>query len=436
MVFLILDPSTFVSGSGDYVACPSFTKERRMKVFQVVPPVLRDVGKGLEIDVDFLESLKVYLDHFDSLTVACPIKTSNIMGSGLERCVPVRDLPWSNNRLKFIPLPTAYSPLAFLRHIPSVGRILRSEICDADYLIFSPCGLFGDWPTVAIREAIKLRRSYVVEADSDKVSVMRRNSQRDTLWKRLVKNTFVFPLTNRSIIFCLSHSSLAVFQGEDVYKAYAPFSPNAHKLNHHIPIYPGEHITEDQLQAKLSSLCNGAPLKICYAGRAVDVKAPLDWLETLQALTMQGIKFEATWLGDGPLITEMREKVATFKMSNVTLPGYISDRERLLNALKEAHIFLFCHTSRESARILGEALACGCALVGYSNNYAADLVAEHGGGIFSEIGDPAALAATVQHLQNHIGELCNLIQHAAQSGRDFDRHVALKKRIELVKRTR
>jgi glycosyltransferase involved in cell wall biosynthesis len=406
-----------------------------MQVFQVVPPILRDIGNGLEIDIDFLESLKVYLDHFDSFSVACPVRTSNIRGSGLEHCHPVRDLPWGADRLKLIPLPTTYNqPIEFVRQLPAVRAMLQSEIKDSEYLLFSPYSLIGDWPTVALREAVKLRRPYVIEADGVHGDIMRMRSNTGAPWRQFVKKNVLIPLFEHSYRYCLSHSSLAVFQGQDVYDAYASFCSNPHKLNHHIPVHAGDHITERQLQAKLDSLENGAPLKLCYAGRAIDMKGPLDWVETLHQLNLRGVKFQATWLGDGALLPEMRKKVAELGISEcVKFPGNISDRETVLDALKDSHIFLFCHTTLESARVLGEALACGCPLVGYLSAYPSDLVEEYGGGLFSKMGDPDALAQNVQALDKDRDKLSALIRQAARSGQDFDRGAALLKRVNLVK---
>jgi hypothetical protein len=147
-----------------------------MQVLNVVPPVLRDVGQGLEIDIDFAEALGVYLEHFESFAVACPVRKSNIKGSGLERCRSVKDLPWGPARLKFIPLPLATKPVDFLRQLLPVRRILRSEIIGSQYLIVTPYSLFGDWPTVAIREATVRGIPYVIEADGGSRSSRTRSS--------------------------------------------------------------------------------------------------------------------------------------------------------------------------------------------------------------------------------------------------------------------
>ena len=124
---------------------------------------MRKVGNELEIEVDFCESLRLYLDHFDRVCVACPIATET-RDSGLRRCRRVKDLPWQN-RINLIPLPNAFRLNEFLRQFSAVRQVLKTEIEKADYLVFSPHTLVGDWPTVAIREAISLKRPYVIEAD-------------------------------------------------------------------------------------------------------------------------------------------------------------------------------------------------------------------------------------------------------------------------------
>jgi colanic acid/amylovoran biosynthesis glycosyltransferase len=404
-----------------------------MQVLNVVPPILRDLGQGLEVDVDFVEVLGIYLEHFRSMAVACPVRTSDIEGSGLERCRPVTDLAWGPTRLKFIPLPTATRPIKFLRHLSPVRRTLRREILAAEYLVVTPYSLFGDWPTVAIREAILRDIPYVIEADGVHSDIMRMRANNGPQWKRIVKKNILIPLFELSHEYCLKHSALAVFQGQDVFNAYAPLCRNPYKLNHHIPIYPGEHITHEELEAKLTRIRGGEPLKLCYVGRAVDMKAPLQWMETLHALSSLGVSFNASWLGDGPLLQAMREKASSHGLRNITFAGYISDRASVLRVMKDAHLFLFTHITLESARILGEALACGCPLVGYGSAYPADLVATHGGGTFTDIGDAYGLAKKVKLLNDDRRVLTSLVRAAAISGRDFNRPAELHKRANIVK---
>ena len=136
------------------------------------------------------------------------------------------------------------------------------------------------------------------------------------------------------------------------------------------------------------------------------------------------------------MLEAMRAKASDLGVPGVTFAGFVSDRQAVLDALKDADIFLFCHNTLESARILGEALACGAPLVGFETAYPVDLVAEHGGGSFCAMGDVAALARNVRALGRDRGALAKLITRAARSGRDLDRDAALLKRVELVKQNR
>lgn len=404
-----------------------------MQVFQVAPPIVRDSGNGLELDLDYFGSLKVYLEHFESFALACPVYQADLKGSGLERCIPLAELPWGPDRFKFIPLPRTFNPLTFVRELPRVRRLLRSEVEAAEHLIFSPYSLIGDWPTVAIREAVKLGRRYTIEADVVHGDLMRKRHISDVAWKRWVKRNLLFPAFDASERYCLSHASQGIFQGQDVYRAYAPHCRNAHKLNHHVPVYAGDHITDAQLATKLDGVRGGDPLRIVYAGRAIDMKGPLDWVETLGEAARLGIKFEATWIGDGPLLDAMRDRAAALGIAGVKFAGFTSDRAELLAGLRAAQVFLFCHNTLESARILGEALACGAPLVGFESAYPADLVAEHGGGSFVKVGDVRALALKLRELDRDRKGLADLIASAARSGRDLDRDAALHRRAELVK---
>jgi glycosyltransferase involved in cell wall biosynthesis len=401
-------------------------------LLQVLPSIIRKVGDDLEIDVDFSESLRLYLENFDRTVIACPI-TTDIIDSGLRRCRRLKDLPMGN-RIQFIPLPNAYSLGEFLRHYPVVRRLLKTEVEKADYLLFSPHGLVGDWPTVAAREAIKLQRPYVIDADVVYDDVAHAGWARDASWSGFVKKNLTLPLFRRSYRYCLAHASLALLQGQDVYDAYSPFSNNPHKV-YHMPISKDEYISEAQLQNKLKGINRGRALRLCYVGRAIDMKGPLDWLKTLHQSIKNGVSLSATWLGDGSLLQNMRVTAKEFGIADyVKFPGYVSDRETILQTLKDADMFLFCHKTRESPRCLVEALTCGCPLIGYGSAYPKEIIAQRGGGRFAAVGDWNGLAGIVQDLDKNRDKLRELVQLSSASGRLYERDATMQLRIDLIKR--
>jgi glycosyltransferase involved in cell wall biosynthesis len=310
---------------------------------------------------------------------------------------------------------------------------LKAEIENADYLVFSPHALVGDWPMVATREAIKLRRPYVIDADVVYDEVGKVGLARNASWKRIIKKNLVLPLFQRSHRYCLGHSSLALLQGQDVYDAYSPFSSNPHKV-YHMPVSNEDYITEAQLQSKLESLDERKGLRICYVGRAIDMKGPMDWLKALHELNQNGVEIIATWLGDGSLLPTMRIMAENLGMTDyVSFPGYVSDRDEILQTLKNSDMFLFCHNTPESPRCLVEALASGCPLIGYGSAYPKEIVAQCGGGQFATVGNWKELANIVKDLDKNREKLRELIQRASASGRLYERDATMQRRIDLIK---
>jgi len=123
-------------------------------LLQVLPSIIRKVDNDLEIDVDFCESLRLYLRKFRSGNHRVSHYTE-ITDSGLRRCRSVTELPWQS-RMKIIPLPNAYHLVEFLRHYHVVRRLLKTEIEKRPLsAVLHLTVLVGDWPTVGVREAIK-----------------------------------------------------------------------------------------------------------------------------------------------------------------------------------------------------------------------------------------------------------------------------------------
>ena len=105
------------------------------------------------------------------------------------------------------------------------------------------------------------------------------------------------------------------------------------------------------------------------------MKGPGDWLSVLEALDLQSIPFRATWIGDGPDLARMQERVARSGLTDqVVLHGFEGNRAVLLRAMRESDLLLFCHKTPESPRCLIEALVSGCPLVGYETAYPKGLV--------------------------------------------------------------
>ncbi|KAB7785402.1 glycosyltransferase [Methylorubrum populi] len=345
---------------------------------------------------------------------------------------PVADLACAD-RLSVIALPEAYRLLPFALRYRGTRRRLAEAVRTRRYLCFTLGSLTGDWGGIAALESIRQGRAYAVWFDRVEHEVIRRTSSGAPLRRRL-KNALALPLTDGYHHRLIARSALGLFQGRDTFGAYAPHARRPFCV-YDTHTTQADRIPEDALAGKERALLGGAPLNLVYVGRASAMKGPFDWLETLRLARQAGLRFTATWWGDGPLLGAMRSRAAELGLADcVALPGFEGDRDRLLSAMRAAHLFLFCHLTPESPRCLIEALVCGAPLLGYASPYSEDLVARDGGGHLSPMDDPAALAARLTALDGDRAGLAGMVRAAARTGARFDEETVYRERADLLRR--
>ena len=196
-----------------------------------------------------------------------------------------------------------------------------------------------------------------------------------------------------------------------------------------------DQITPESLARKQRRIVDGSPLNIVYVGRAAAMKGPGDWLETLEQLHRRQVPFRATWIGDGPELSKMRERLAGSDLSGaVHLPGFESNRNTLLRTMRESDLLLFCHKTPESPRCLIEALVSGCPLVGYETAYSRGLVQARGGAVLAPQDNIAILAQRVVELHKDRPALAGLVSDAAASGEMYNENALYSHRASLMQR--
>ena len=404
-------------------------------ILQVFPSIVKEIKGELFIDVDWSDALRFYAENFDQVIFACPVSKSihDTPDSGLKNCKSVDQLPQWASKLEILPLPYAYKLNRFVFYKSRVRKILREYIQKASYLEFSPSSLIGDWAALASLEAIKMKCPYVISGDIVYSERMRFNIQSQPLWKRYVKEYSSIKPFEKAYSTILKNADLAFFQGQDVYDEYSPLPKTSHKI-YHVTMTKEERIGSSQLEWQTTHLKQGQALKICYAGRAEALKGPLDWIYAINAAIKSGVNLEATWVGDGSLLGEMKSLSQKLNIAeNIRFTGFVSNRIMLLKILSESNIFLFCHKTRESPRCLLEALGSGCALVGYEGVYPEGLVKTHGGGLFAPIDNWEGLSQLLVNINSDRIQLSQLIQNAYKSGELYDRDTAYMNRINLIK---
>jgi glycosyltransferase involved in cell wall biosynthesis len=373
--------------------------------------------------------LRLWARHFERLIVVIPLDPSPPPAAW----VPVAEHVGPElARIEFVTLPVAYRPHEFLKALPSgLGR-LRPAIARADYLGFAIGGLFGDWGTVGAILAHRMGLPFYVWTDRVESEVVRTSIRTAPTWRRRL----LARLTHRPMAwierYVIRRSDLGLFHGRETFDAFAPWCRNP-KVVHDIHIRKADHIGAAELDSKIADAGAG-PLRICYVGRADPMKGPGDWLDVLEGLDRQGIDFEATWLGDGSELDAMRKRVEAGPLAaRVRLPGFVRDREAILEALRAAHVMLFCHKTPESPRCLIEALTCGTPILGYDSAFPRELIERHGGGRLTPRDDVNGLAREVAALARNRPSLAELIGRAARDGSQFDDETVFRHRSELIR---
>lgn len=395
----------------------------------VIPSVMGLDTKGeLHFDQDFSNNLVAYLAAFSSVTVACPAAEAISQFPGT---VARRDLP-HGERLRAVVLPEPYREDRYLRHRGAISRLLGQEIDRARYLLISPHAPF-DWSTLAAEICIAKGRKYNMEGDWNLPQVSRHIWSKMPFGLNKLRKRLWLAYHDPKYMRCLRHSALSLLQGDDVYNSYKDIAPNPFSVLN-VQITEKERIGPQALTAKLTQIRRGGPLQLVYAGRAIEIKGPMEWLGTLLRLKQQGIDFRAIWFGEGNMLEAMRAFVRENGLEQCCeLPGN-APRERVFERLQQADAFLFCHMTKESPRNVVEALAAGAPLLGFGTDFTRGLVREQGGGTFTEVGNVAGLADIVARYARDREALAELTQAAAASGQSFDRDKAIQERITLMRR--
>lgn len=386
-------------------------------------PLYRAEGQ-LFVERQASGGLGLWADNFHHVTAIMPV---------IEAAPPVGWVPYAPGmipRVKLETVPDAYRPLAFARAYGPARAKIGALIDEADYLSFAIGGLIGDWGAVACFTAHAKGRPFAVWTDRVESQVTRLTAGQGRWKARLRKRLTAGPMwaLEKAVI---RRAALGLFHGRETYETYAPYSRNPHVV-HDILLDASLQISDEDMAAKARGAADG-PLEIVYAGRADEMKGPLDWLEVLAALQAAGLPYRATWLGDGPLLGEMKSRADALGLTELALPGFVDDRGAVLAALRRAHLFLFCHKTPESPRCLIEALMSGTPIVGYEGAYARDLISAEGGGALVPLGDVPALAEAVRTLAEGRSELVALQERARADGLAFDQDSVFRHRSDVIK---
>jgi colanic acid/amylovoran biosynthesis glycosyltransferase len=381
---------------------------------------------ALYLEDQTISGLKAWADHFSQIVAASVcLHTPPPPGWSSTRASGLTDFP-----IELIELPNGYDRAIFLKTREAVSDLFLKIMRRCTYSLFAIGGWIGDWGVTGALTARKHALPHGIWFDRVESQVMLHSSGTN-LRSRLAAlvKWAVVRFNERRL---LKHADLALLHGRTVFERLGPLTRNPH-LVEDIHLTDEDRIAPERLAQKVTD-AGASPLRVVYAGRATAMKGPLDWVEVIADVVHKGVDLRADWLGDGELLDDMKaHAVSLGVIDRVTFHGFVADRAVVLNALREAHLLLFCHKTDESPRILIEALLAGTPLVGYADPFARGLVEEKQAGRLSVRADKSALSSAMVQLATNRPMLQDLILAAAASAQHLTREEVFKHRSEIIK---
>lgn len=415
-------------------------KPKKNSLLLVLPVPFRKTATGeLLIEKQACNGIDRWADNFDLVTVACPTideKTYHSSNTTSEY-LPTTTLE-SFDRVRLVPLPYSYQIKSYLKNYLATRKLLGELISNNKYLSFAIGGLIGDWASLAAIEAIKQKRAYSVWTDRVEHQVAK-NSYQDRqglrrVYRFLKDRLFQSWLMAAAEKYIISRANLGMFHGMDCFSAYHNMCKESH-LVHNIHLKESDRISRENLDKKIQHIMQGQALRIVYAGRVAGMKGPFDWIETMNQLQTMGVDFSASWLGDGPLLEEARQRLNIKNLDGkVTFHGHQSQKEKLLSSIRAADIFVFCHKTPESPRCLIEAMLSGTPIAGYKSPYPEDLLKNISHDLLTPKDDTEALAKNIRRLNDNRVELANAMTYCHQISKHYTDKAVFEHRSQLIKK--
>lgn len=184
-----------------------------------------------------------------------------------------------------------------------------------------------------------------------------------------------------------------------------------------------------EMRARAERLASGAPLRLIHSGRLEPMKGAQDLLPVMAALDALGVPAELDIYGTGSLEAEIRAGLAAFG-GRVRLHGAVDfERELVPISRAQADVFLSCHRQSDPSCTYLEAMGCGLAVAGYSNQMWRALATEVGAGQLAPLGEVAALARAIAAWHEDRSGLTAAAEASLRFAKDHDFNAEFAKRM-------
>lgn len=297
--------------------------------------------------------------------------------------VPMSELPYRINLLDQ-PISSAASLRVIQNSLDGVGLVYLGAFEDLNLNVANLCRARGI-PYAVVSE-------YTVRTELDIMRACTPSPAR-RLWREAR-----IRLRKRRRLECVASAHEVHANGYPTYSELATANPRR-MLFLDTRARAQDIIGEAELRERLASRVKRLP-RLIYAGRYHPMKGTLDVIKAGIELDRMGLDFQLDLYGKGPLREAMASLLASHSSAagKIKIHDAVAYRPDLQRIMKQADLFICCHTQGDPSCTYLETFACGVPIVGYANEMWTPLSQHSGAGEVVARGDYRALAKAVTGL--------------------------------------
>ena len=399
-------------------------------LYVIQVPVARDAGRllmGRTAALDLIAHRRL-LPAAVSLRLAAPVLP---LVDGRLQGEPVEEL----TNIELVPLAYANDLHTGFQVLRNNWRQLRAAIASADF-VHTACGGFPFFlsPCYLAHRLARKRVPLLFVMDCDLVGKLETDqiSRAPNLLKKLVWKAFA-RLSWHLYTDCLRTASASFLLGRGVVSRYGPYAHNP--LEIYQPIVGLESlITAPALKTKCATLRDGAPPRICFAGRLAPEKGLQVFLTALSLLKAAALTPQTDIYGDGPSRRDLEAQAHSLNLDGqVTFHGHREWGEELFSDLRNHHLQVVPHLTLEMTRNVFDGMASGCALIVSDTEALRQLIADSKAGVCFATGEAASLAEHLRPLLEQPELLANYIEHGFAFVQDNHRDAHIVRRLAFLR---
>jgi glycosyltransferase involved in cell wall biosynthesis len=402
-----------------------------MYLVPISVPFRRSGEHRCEVASDWAKALRLLRDslegRFGPITVAAPDVTgeSPLLDEQVPAAIDERE-----EGIRFERLGSArWRTREFWPAYPGIRSTLDSLAREAEVVHGSINHLWQPYALMGFHAGERAGKTTVFVLDLDDVERIRDLNRGLGPMRKLRDEVYCAALV-REVRKAVGQADLSLLKGRQLHQRYGRHARNARDFfdtSYHL----GDVIAPADQARKAMELEAGAPIRALALGRLVGYKGLDHTLRAVATAAAAGADVELDLIGDGPERPALEAMASALGISSrVRFLGSRTYGPALMKEVARYHLLLFTSLAEETPRSLFDAMAGGCALLGFDVPFVRQVVEEVGHGAVVGRGDDAQLASRIEEVARDRSRLVAWMDAAARRAPDHAAEVWYRRRAE------